>query len=357
MTKYPILNINAAETNAAKVLIIYTGGTLGMVFDHKIGSLVPFKFEQILNDLPELKRLGLNLSFLALPEPIDSSNVSPEVWTELTNIIENYYNEYQGFVILHGTDTMAYTASALSFMIQNLTKSIVITGAQLPIGIPRTDARENLITSIEIAGFQENEVSKVPEVCIYFNGKLLRGNRSKKHESSQFDAFESENYPYLGNIGVLAEFNSTAILKIKDNTSPVFYKKLNASVGILKLFPGINEASVKHFLSQKDLKGVVLETYGAGNAPSTDWFVSLIEEAIKSGKTILNVSQCVGGKVLMGKYETSRKLADMGVISGSDMSTEAAITKLMWVLEKTQNQEEIKQLLESNISGELSSDN
>lgn len=207
MNKYQILKINSLAANAPKVLIIYTGGTLGMVYDNLTGSLVPFKFDQIADNIPELNRLNLELCFLAFPEPIDSSNVSPKIWVELVDIIERNYEEFQGFVVLHGTDTMAFSASALSFMIQNLKKTVVFTGAQLPIGIPRTDARENLISSIQIAGSTLKNKSIVPEVCIYFNGRLLRGNRAKKRESSQFDAFDSENFPYLAEIGVNIDYN------------------------------------------------------------------------------------------------------------------------------------------------------
>lgn len=354
MNKYQILKINSLAENSQKVLIIYTGGTLGMVYDNTTGSLVPFKFEQIVENIPELNRLNLELCFLALPKPIDSSNVSPKIWVELVEIIENNYCEFQGFVILHGTDTMAYSASALSFMIQNLTKTVVFTGAQLPIGIPRTDARENLITSIQIAGSTLSEKSIVPEVCIYFNGRLLRGNRAKKRESSQFDAFDSENFPYLAEIGVNIDYNFLNI-KIPDKQEqPKFYKSIEDNVGILKLFPGINQSFVENYFSQKTLKGVVLETYGSGNALSESWFLELLEKALRKDIIILNVSQCTGGKVIMGKYQTSQKMKEMGIISGSDMTLEAAITKLMWALANGNGVFEIKKILEKDISGERS---
>jgi L-asparaginase len=353
MNKYDIIKINSREKNSKKVLIIYTGGTLGMVYDNLTGRLIPFKFDQIVENIPELNRLNLELCFLSFLRPIDSSNVSPEIWIELVEIIELNYNNYQGFVILHGTDTMAYSASALSFMIQNLTKPIVFTGAQLPIGIPRTDARENLISSIQIAGSTINEQVIVPEVCIYFNGRLLRGNRAKKRESSQFDAFDSENFPYLAEIGVNIDYNFLNIHIPKPRKLPEFFKKINNNVAILKLFPGINKEFINNFFNQNSLKGVVLETYGSGNAPSNDWFLACLEYAIRKGVIIYNVSQCTGGTVQMGKYETSEKMKEMGIISGKDITLEAAITKMMWVLGNEDNLNKIKELLENNLMGEM----
>ena len=355
MNKYQILKINSLAANAPKVLIIYTGGTLGMVYDNLTGSLVPFKFDQIADNIPELNRLNLELCFLAFPEPIDSSNVSPKIWVELVDIIERNYEEFQGFVVLHGTDTMAFSASALSFMIQNLKKTVVFTGAQLPIGIPRTDARENLISSIQIAGSTLKNKSIVPEVCIYFNGRLLRGNRAKKRESSQFDAFDSENFPYLAEIGVNIDYNFLNIKIPKNDQATVFLKSIESNVGILKLFPGINEAFVQNFFNQKSLRGVVLETYGSGNALSAEWFLQILENAARKGIVIYNVSQCTGGRVIMGKYQTSQKMKEIGIISGSDITLEAAITKLMWALGENRTVAEVREILEKEISGEMTS--
>jgi L-asparaginase len=342
------------EGKDTKVLIIYTGGTLGMVYDTNSENLVPFAFSQIIANVPELARLKPEIHYLAFEKPIDSSNIQPENWVKIVEIIQENHEAFSGFVILHGTDTMAYTASALSFMIQNLQKPIVITGAQLPIGIPRTDARENLITAIEIAGDPHNVV---PEVCIYFNGRLLRGNRAKKRESSQFDAFDSENYPYLAEIGVSIDYNLFLIKKIEINKKPIFHTKLNTEIGIVKLFPGLSSEFLSHQFSNKNLKGIILESYGSGNAPSEDWFVDVIQVAINKGIMVLNVSQCTGGHVRMGKYETSQKLKNMGVISGEDMTIEAAITKLMWVLALEISLLEKKVLLEKNIAGELTFEN
>jgi L-asparaginase len=354
MMDYQTFKINtSSQERAASVLMIYTGGTLGMVYDNRSKSLVPFDFEQILVNVPEMSRLAFELTILALPQAIDSSNMKPSNWVELAKIIQSNYAEYDAFVVLHGTDTMAYTASALSFMLENLSKPVILTGAQLPIGIARTDARENLITALEIASAQIDGRPIVPEVAIYFNSYLLRGNRAKKKESSQFNAFRSENYPHLAEVGVTIEYNHPYIRSYRTDLPLIVHKTLDDHVMILKLFPGIQQSIIHNVLNISGLKGVVLETFGAGNAPNESWFLDELKTAIERGIIIYNVSQCDGGKVIQGHYQTSSKLAKIGVISGSDITNEAAITKMMFLLGKESNREKVKFLLEQPICGEM----
>ncbi len=351
---YQTFKINtSSQERAASVLMIYTGGTLGMVYDNRSKSLVPFDFEQILVNVPEMSRLAFELTILALPQAIDSSNMKPSNWVELAKIIQNYYTDYDAFVILHGTDTMAYTASALSFLLENLSKPVILTGAQLPIGVARTDARENLITALEIASAQIDGRPIMPEVAIYFNSYLLRGNRAKKKESSQFNAFRSENYPNLAEVGVTIEYNHPYIRPYRPDLPLTVHESLDNNVVILKLFPGIQQSIIHNILNIKDLKGVVLETFGAGNAPNEDWFLDELKNAIEKKIIIYNVSQCDGGRVIQGHYQTSSKLAKIGVISGSDITSEAAITKMMFLLGKESNHEKVKLLLEQPICGEM----
>ena len=349
------IKTNAVPQQACPhVLVIYTGGTLGMVYDPKVKGLVPFDFAQIPDNLPEIARLDFEVSVLTLARLIDSSNVKPDVWIHLATIIQENYKDYDSFVILHGTDTMAYSASALSYLLENLNKPVIFTGAQLPIGIARTDAKENFITALEIAAAKQNGHPVISEVCIYFNAVLLRGNRARKHESVQFNAFESENYPVLADAGVFIRYAFPFIRHYRQHVSLKVHKKLDENVVVLRLFPGISEKVVKSVLGIKGLRGVVLETYGSGNAPTDEWFLDLIKQAISSGVTIFNVSQCNGGKVTQGHYQTSMRLKQLGVVSGSDITTEAAITKLMFVLAQTDEPEEIKQLLAHPIAGEMS---
>jgi L-asparaginase len=284
---------------------------------------------------------------------MDSSNMNYQNWIDIGYIIYENYHHYDGFVILQGTDTMAYSASALSFILEGLNKPVVFTGAQLPISAIRSDARPNLITAIEIASKKIGNQPVVPEVCIYFDYQLLRGNRTRKVRSSQFSAFESENYPLLARIGIIIDFNRNAIQKYKKESRLVFHEKYDPHVIILKLFPSITQTVVENILGIEGLRGVVLETYGSGNAPTDDWFINTLKMAINRGITIYNVSQCLGGKVVHGRYATSRMLQDIGVVSGWNITTEAAITKLMFVLGQTSDSEKIKERLSSPLSGEM----
>ncbi len=337
-----------------KVLVIYTGGTLGMVYDHKLGSLVPFDFKLIPENLPEIQRLNFEITILSMDQLIDSANVSPAYWQKLVAIIEKYYDRFGAFVILHGTDTMAYTASAMSFMIQNLHKPIIFTGAQLPIGAARTDAKENFITALELATATKDGQSILNEVCIYFNNSLLRANRSRKHESQHFDAFVSENYPALATVGIDIEYNWPYLWPKKAEGSTIFTTELNASVAFLKLFPGLGAPYLEAVLSTPGLKAVVLEAYGSGTAPTDSWFLEAIQQAIYKGIMVVSVSQCIGGKVVEGKYATSLALYQLGVVSAGDMSAEAAISKLMYILGQNLSYTASCALFRKNLAGELS---
>ena len=322
-----------------------------MVNDPKTGVLVPFNFEQITDHVPELKRLKYKLTVHSFDPLIDSSNMSPEIYKELALRIQRDYDQYDGFVILHGSDTMSYTASALSFMIENLDKPVIFTGSQLPVNGIRTDAKENLITALEIAAEKRKGKAMVPEVCIYFDYKLFRGNRSFKYNSEKFEAFRSPNYPILAEAGVYLKFNRNYILK--PNSEPVkFHTKLDSAIGILKLYPGISPAIVRAALSA-DCKAVIMETFGSGNTSTEKWFLDLLREAIKEGKLILNISQCKVGTVELGRYETSRELREMGVVSGYDMTFEAAVTKLMYLLGNFKSNKKIAEYLETDLRGEL----
>ncbi len=296
------------------------------------GVLIPFDFSLILEHLPTLKNLFLDLTVVTFEQPVDSSNIEPSHWRSIGQIIYDNYLNQDGFVILHGTDTMAFTASALSFMLIGLTKPVILTGAQLPISEPRSDARENLITSLEIASAKKDGKALVPEVCIYFDYHLLRGSRSKKVESMHFDAFESENYPALAKAGVKIDYNFSVINSPESNMTLRLLTKMDTNISVLKLFPGINQATVEAILNTPGLKAVILETFGSGNAPSSKWLIDCLKKVVDKGIIVLNVSQCPGGMVIQGKYETSKALNEIGVISGADMTIEAAVTKLMILL-------------------------
>ena len=330
--KYNKININTAlpASPKARVMIIYTGGTLGMTHDAN-GVLIPFDFNHILEHLPTLRNLLLDITVVAFENPIDSSNIEPAHWQTLGEIIFENYEDQDGFVVLHGTDTMAYTSSALSFMLKGLAKPVILTGAQLPISEPRSDARENLITALEIASAKHNGRPIVPEVCIYFDYELIRGCRAKKVESMHFDAFQSENYPSLAKAGVKIDYATEAIRVPMDGPLSI-QSQFDTNVALVKLFPGISAAAIKAVMSTPGLKALVMETYGSGNAPSASWFLEILKKAIADNILILNISQCPGGMVTQGKYETSKALEDIGVISGADMTTESAVTKLMLLL-------------------------
>ena len=321
-----------------------------MIRDHKSRTLIPFNFRTITDQIPELKHLNCQVAFHASDKAIDSSDVQPDFWEELATIIEKKYHQYDGFVILHGTDTMAYTASALSYMLENLSKPVILTGSQLPLGVIRTDAKRNLITAIEIAASKKI----VPEVCIYFNSRLFRGNRAEKFTSSKFDAFQSLNFPVLAEAGVEMVFDDAMILpkpkkKLKVN------RGFNEHVLVLKLFPGLSPKVIDALAEIKNLRGIILETFGSGNAPSTKEFLDSIARLIKSGIIVMNISQCSGGTVNQTKYETGIGLKNAGVISGGDMTTEAAITKMMFLLSKHSSNRDVKKYLTKNMAGELSS--
>lgn len=348
-----VINTAAPKNPDANLLIIYTGGTLGMVYD-KDGTLVPFNFQQILDRIPSLSRFNLLLTVIPFEKLIDSSNATPASWVEIGDIIQQNYNNYDGFVVLHGTDTMAYSASALSFMLQGLNKPVIFTGAQLPIGAVRTDARENLVAALEIASAKRADGAPVvPEVCIYFNYRLLRGNRARKVQSIHFDAFESDNYPLLAEAGIEILYNERFIRSFKKEEKLQYYKKFNDEVLILKLFPGISRKVVEEILAVPGLKGVVLETFGSGNAPTFNWFIEALKKVISAGVVVLNVSQCNGGKVIQGRYGTSKLLEDIGVLSGADITTEAALAKMMILLGEEYSEEDRKNKLTTALCGEI----
>lgn len=334
-----------------KIFVLYTGGTIGMVMDEKTDSFVPFDFDLISRNVPELDRLNYELSIHSFDTIIDSSNMHPDIWEEMVLLIEKNYENYDGFVILHGSDTMAFTASALSFMFEGLQKPIILSGSQLPIGEIRTDARENLITALEIASAKRGGSSLIQEVGIFFNSQLYRGNRTFKYNSAKFEAFRSPNYPVLVDAGVHLKYNESALL---DNSGKTFHAhtRLDNSISVLKLYPGIHRNVVKSVL-ESDARSVIMETFGTGNTSTDSWFLEMLSDSIKNGKNILDISQCKVGSVELGRYETSKWLKDMGVLSGFDMTFEAAVAKLMYLQGRFESQEEVAKWVEVDLRGEL----
>lgn len=336
------------------ILIIYTGGTIGMVRDQATGALIPIDFRHVTDHVPELKKLGYNIHSVSFDPVKDSSNIDPDVWIRIAEIIESSYTDFDGFVILHGTDTMAYSASALSFMLENLGKPVIFTGSQLPIGLFRTDGRENLITAIEIAAAMENDHPVVPEVCIYFDNKLTRGNRTTKLNAEHFDAFDSPNFPPLAEAGLHLKFFNELIRHPARNRKLHVHKIFDNNVAILKLFPGINRNFVKSVVNTEGLRGLIIETFGSGNAPTYKWFIDYLRQFIDCGGIILNVTQCHGGSVEMGLYETSRLMLAAGVISGKDLTSEASVTKMMLLLGRYYDRNKVTESLKKSLSGEIS---
>ncbi|MDA9646462.1 asparaginase [Flavobacteriaceae bacterium] len=337
-----------------QILLIYTGGTIGMIKDPLTASLQAFDFASLLEKIPELNLLDCSIDNISFETPIDSSNINPTHWIEIATIIDQNYTMYDGFVVLHGSDTMSYSASALSFMLENLSKPVIFTGSQLPIGDLRTDAKENLITAIQIAALQNNNKPIINEVGLYFEYKLYRGNRTTKINADYFEAFSSLNFPALLTSGVHLKINHELLLKNYSKASFCVHKELDDNVALVKLFPGISQTVLSSILDIPKLKAVIIETYGSGNASTDTWFLQTIEEALKKGIYVVNVTQCAGGSVQMNQYHTGKLLEELGVISGKDMTTESALTKLMYMLGLKISRKMFKTVFESDLRGEIS---
>lgn len=336
--------------------MIYTGGTIGMIENPVTHALEPVDFDHLLDNVPKLKMLEFQIDSVQFEQPIDSSAMKPQHWVEIAGVIDRHYDSYDGFVVLHGTDTMAYTASALSFMLENLDKPVIITGSQLPIGEVRTDGEENLITALQIAAARDNNGEHmIREVAILFENYLWRGNRSTKRSADNFNAFRSSNYPELAKIGLGITFNRDALWRGQGSGKPLkVHYNMDCSILVIDLYPGIQENVVRHMLSTPGIKGVVLKTFGAGNGPSDQWFIEAIRETVERGIVVVNITQCTNGSVHPYRYMTGMELAQCGVVSGHDLTTEAAITKLMYLLGRGMTPEEVRNYMEYSLCGELS---
>jgi L-asparaginase len=343
-----------AETKETSILIIYTGGTIGMIHDPDNGSLVPIDFNHITDHVPELRKFGFRLESVSFDPVKDSSNIDPGIWVKMAETIEENYEKYDGFVVLHGTDTMAYSASAMSFMLENLDKPVIFTGSQLPIGLLRTDGRENLITAIEIAAAKENGLPVVPEVSIFFGNDLTRGNRTTKMSAEHFDAFDSPNYPPLAEVGLHIKYNNYVIRYPDPRKRLIVHKVFDSNVAILKFFPGIGRNLVRSVMNAPGLRAIIIETFGSGNAPTYQWLLDDVKNFIDNGGIVFNVTQCHGGSVEMGLYETSRGLLAAGVVGGKDITSEASVTKLMHLLGVCSSNDEVENCLGRSLAGEIS---
>lgn len=346
------VNTNGQQQKAS-ILLIYTGGTIGMIENPETGAFESFNFQHLKDNMPELKRLGYAVSMVQFEPPVDSAEIGPDLWVKLVRIIASNYQQYDGFVILHGTDTMSYTASALSFMLENLSKPVILTGSQLPIGILRTDGKENLITAIEIAAAQENGQPIVPEVCIFFENNLMRGNRTSKYNADNFNAFRSYNYPALATAGIHIKYDVAQVYHPSMRKPLKPHYLLDRNIAILKIFPGISPIVVESILKAPGLKGVVIETYGTGNALTDEWFLNMLKEAIENDLVIVNVTQCCIGSVEMDRYETGHKLLEVGVVSGYDSTTESAVAKLMFLFGHGLTSDEVKEHMHCSLIGEI----